>query len=214
MWLESQYIHFFIVGPFTTACLKYTALNVEMIDEWRIGKNLEGSACGLIEVLYQNFLWSAGLYHWKFYQDSRCLCQDSKLAPPEYDATQSRSDMYEYLLDLILNASVELWFNREVWDVSTDNGIVFHFIRPIFWNKTFLGYIILWKATLRKKSLVYSKIYPIWRVGLPSACMIWGSHSGSYDEFHLLGHNAVWSHEQQCLLLPSSSFLSRLIFRI
>jgi hypothetical protein len=67
-------------GLFLWLFLDYIASNGGMIDEWRIGNDLEGSGGGLIEMLFRNFARGTEDNH----ENMQSGCPDSNQAPSEY----------------------------------------------------------------------------------------------------------------------------------
>jgi hypothetical protein len=65
-----------------------TLQKVECPDYWGTGKNLEGSSCGLVEVLYRHLLGMTEENHENFVHDSLHPNLDSNWALPEYRALQ------------------------------------------------------------------------------------------------------------------------------
>lgn len=64
----------------------YVNINGRIIDEWWLGKDLEGTSRGLIEVLFQHFSGRTVENTKNLISDSRCPCWYSNPGPLEYNS--------------------------------------------------------------------------------------------------------------------------------
>jgi hypothetical protein len=62
-----------------------------------------------------------------------------------------------------------------------DIYVVFRVLKEVLWC------MLKWR-TIKCNPINVSKLF----LNINTTCKIWGSHGGDYDDYHLLGDDAVW----------------------
>jgi hypothetical protein len=85
-----------------------------------------------------------------------------------------------------------------IWGGKQNNGAIKLWYRFICFTSK---WIVWWVTSLACPCFKYSKYWKntvlskFWKHGF--LCRIWGSHNGGYEEYYLLGYNAMYSVESQ-----------------